>query len=122
LSACRGSQPVTISLRESGWCGSVSTICDLVHAVLLRIVSPKRPPEITVDWTKIAGRSAKLFGMCFVSPLGPDIDAARAQICFTRVAGQEPEQLFRDPAKGNSLRSDNRKTLAQIESCLKAEV
>src|SRR5215213_8954943 len=91
-------------------------VCNLVHAVLPGIVSSKRAPEITINWSKIAGSPAELCGVFFVSPLGPDVHAARAQVCFARVAGQKPEQLFGDPAKRNTFRSNDRKPFAQIES------
>src|SRR5262245_23097657 len=95
---------------------------NLVHAILLRIISAKRSPEIAVDRAKISCRSAKLLGVCFVGPLSPDVDAACTEICLTRVARQEPEQLFRHPAKRNTLRGDDRESLAKIESCLEAEM
>jgi hypothetical protein len=60
--------------------------------------------------------------MGLIGPLSPDVDATRAKVCFARIAGQKPEQLFRHPAKRDSLRCDDRKPFAQIEARVKAEV
>src|SRR6185503_8446918 len=61
-------------------------VCDLVHAVPLRIIPAERTPEKTVNWSKITSRPAKLSGVFFVGPLGPDVYATRAQVRLTRVA------------------------------------
>src|ERR1051325_3014866 len=52
-------------------------ITDLVHSVLLRIISAKRAPQVTVNWSKIARRPPELRSVLLVGPLGPDVDAAR---------------------------------------------
>jgi hypothetical protein len=57
-----------------------------------------------------------------VGPFGPDIDTARSEVSFARVAGKKPEQFFRDPAKRDAFGSDDRKTLTEIESRLKTEM
>ena len=64
---------------------------DLIDTVLIGIIPAKRAPEITVDWSKIAGGSSKLLRVCFVGPFGPDVYTSRAEVCFAGVAGQEPE-------------------------------
>src|SRR6266446_10781488 len=79
-------------------------------------------PQITVNRTEIAGLARETPGVFLVGPLFPDVDAPRAQVCFVRIAGKKPEQLLRDPAEGNLLGRDDRKTLFEIETRLKSEV
>src|SRR5712692_9156530 len=79
-------------------------------------------PQITVNRAEIAGLATKSSRVFRVGPLFPDVDAPRAQVCFVRIAGKKPEQLLRDPAEGNLLRRDDRKTFFEIETRLKSEV
>src|SRR6266436_496913 len=95
---------------------------NLIDAVRVGIVPAEGTPEVTVHGPKIAGLATKTLRVLCVSPFLPDVHAARAQILFVGVTRQKPEQLFRDPAKGNFLRRNNGKALAQIESRLKSEV
>src|SRR5690242_12296426 len=93
---------------------------NLIDAVLLRIVTAKRPPQIPVNWSKISRRPAKLARVFVVGPLGPNVDTLCAQVRFTRITRKKPEQLFRHPAKRHTLRRDYRKPFAQIETSLKS--
>src|SRR6266404_2153738 len=79
-------------------------------------------PQITVNRTEIAGLATKSSRVFLVGPLFPDVDAPRAQVCFVRIAGKKPEQLFRNPAERHLLRCDDRKTFFEIETRLKSEV
>jgi hypothetical protein len=60
--------------------------------------------------------------MLGVRPLRPDVHAPCPQIRFVRVARQKPEQFFRDPPKWDSFGRNDRKSIAQIEARLIAEV
>src|SRR5713226_2721868 len=85
-------------------------------------MATKGTPEIAVNRTEIAGLATKAPRVFFVGPFLPDVHSLRAQVRLVRVAGKKPKQLFRDPAEGNLLCRDDRKTLAQIKSSLKSEM
>src|SRR6266404_5796685 len=85
-------------------------------------MSAEGTPEVPIHRPEIARRATKTLRMLCISPFLPDVYAACAQICLVRVTRKKPEQLFRDPAKGNLLGRDDGKALAQIKSRLKSEV
>src|SRR2546428_11572088 len=82
----------------------------------------ERTPQITVNRTKIARLATKAPCVFRVGPFFPDVYAPRAQVRLVRVAGKKPEQLFRNPAERDSLRSDDWKAVSEIEARLKSEV
>src|SRR6185295_11880011 len=70
---------------------SVDESSNLIDAVTRRIVTTKRSPEVTVNRPQIARLALEAFRVLFIGPLGPDVDAARAQVRFVRVAGEKPK-------------------------------
>src|ERR1051326_4428026 len=68
----------------------------LIDSVVVRVMTAERAPEISVNRAEVAGFAAKATRVLFISPFLPNIHAARAQVRFVRVAGEQPEQLFRN--------------------------
>ena len=85
-------------------------------------MSAEGSPEITIDRPEVSRFATKTSRVLCISPLFPNVHARGAQVCFVGVAGQKPEQFFRNPAKGNFLRCNYRKAFAQIKTCLIAEM
>lgn len=94
---------------------------ELINAVALGVMSAEASPEVTVDGAEVALLAAEARGVLRVGPLLPDVHAARAQVPLVGVAGEEPEELFRYPAEGDSLRRDDGEALAQVVARLVAE-
>ncbi len=82
---------------------------NLIDAVTLGVMSAKRAPKITINGAEVSCLSTEAARMFVIGPFLPDVNAPGAEISFIRIARQKPEQLFRDPAKGDSLGCHNRK-------------
>lgn len=95
---------------------------DLIHAVARRVMAAEGTPEVAVDGAEVAGRAFEAARVRFVRPLGPDVHAARAQVSFVGVAGEELEEFFGHPAEGDFLGGDDGEASAQVEARLVAEV